>query len=122
VKYIIIYNIVSEVVPFRTLSSFLLFLCVSFKCNKLAHKVLVYIHHSSVVVKVTTVILGRKNGNQLLVLSEETISIFHDLMSSANQIEVMLFEEFFKLFPSKNEATASFVLFPVSHVVIWVIP
>ena len=59
---------------------------VSFEGHELAHEVLVYIHDSCVVIKVSTVVLGREYGHELFVLSEETVTIFHDLVTSANQI------------------------------------
>jgi hypothetical protein len=83
---------------------------------------LIHVHHGSIIVEIATIVLGRKDRNQLLVLSKETVTIFHDLMSSANQIEVMPLKEFFQLLSSEHKSAASLVLLPVSHVVVGVIP
>ena len=54
---------------------------------------MVYIHHSSVVVEISTIIFGAENCNQLFVLSEEPIPILHNLMASTNQVKVVFFQE-----------------------------
>ena len=98
------------------------FLGVTLKGNKLTHKVLVYIHDSGIIIEVSTIIFGTENSYQLLVLAEESITIFHDLVTSANQIKVVSLQEFFELLPSENKSTASLIFLPVASVFIGVVP
>ena len=83
----------SEVILFFVLSSPLLFclilLRVSLECNEFTHEILVDVHYSCVIVEVATVVLGTEYRNKLLVLAEESIAVFHHLMSTTNQIQVM---------------------------------
>ena len=99
-----------------------IFLGVTLKGNKLTHKVLVYIHDSGIIIKVSTIIFGTENGYQLLVLAEEAIPIFHYLVTSANQIKVVSLQELLQLFLSEDEPTASLIFFPVASVFIRVVP
>jgi hypothetical protein len=89
----------SEVILFLVLSSSLLFsqvlFCVSLKRDEFAHEILVNIHYCCVIVEISAVILGAEYGNELLVLAEESISVFHHLMSTANQVKIMPLQEIF---------------------------
>ena len=100
----------------------LVFLCVSLKRNKLAHKVLVYIHDSGIIIEVSAIVFGAENGHKLLVLSKESVAILHDLMASANQVKVEFLQKLLKLLSSENKSTASLVLFPVTGIFFRVIP
>ena len=65
------------------------FLRVTLESDELAHKVLVHIHHGRIVVEVATIVLCTENGNKLLILAEETVAILHDLMPTADQVEIV---------------------------------
>jgi len=95
---------------------------ISLEGDEFAHQILVYIHYSGVIIEVSAVVLGTENGDQLLVFPKEPIPVFHHLVAPADQIKVVLSQEFLKLFFSENKATPSFVLLPVLHVVIGVVP
>lgn len=83
----------SEVILFFVLSSSLLFclilLRISLECNEFTHEILVNVHYSCVIVEISTVILGTEYRHKLLVLAEESIAVFHHLMSTTNQVKVM---------------------------------
>ena len=53
-------------------------------------------HDSSIVVEITTIILSGEDCNKLLVLAKESITVFHDLMSSADQIKIMFVQKYAK--------------------------
>ena len=95
---------------------------VTFECDEFAHEILVDIHYSRIIVKVSTIILGAENSYELLILAEEAIAIFHHLMSTTNEIKIMLLQELLKLLASKNVPTPSLILFPVSYFLIGIIP
>ncbi len=56
------------------------------------------------------------------MFSKEAISVFHELMSSTYQIEIVFCQALFKLFVTEDPAAASLVFFPVSSVFVWVVP
>ena len=95
---------------------------VTFECDEFAHEILVDIHYSRVIVKVSTIILGAEYSHELLILAEEAIAIFHHLMSTTNEIKIMLLQELLKLLASKNVPTSSLILFPVAYLLIGIIP
>ena len=98
------------------------FLGVSFEGDELAHELAVDVHNGGIIVEISAIVLGTENGDKLLVFSEEAITIFHDLVTTADQIEIMLPEELLQLRPTEDVATATFILLPVSYVFIRVIP
>ena len=98
------------------------FLGVSFEGDELAHELAVDVHDCSVIVEVSAIILGTENGDKLLVFSEEAVTIFHDLVATTDQIEVMLPQELLQLRSTEYVAAATFVLLPISHIFIRVIP
>lgn len=57
---------------------------------ELARKVAVNYHARGFVVKFAAVVGGTKNGYKITVV-EELISVYHDLMGSANEVQVILF-------------------------------
>ena len=71
---------------------------IALERNELAHEVLVHIHDGRVVVEITAVVLGAEDGDQLLVLTEEAVSIFHDLVATTYQVKVMYLQEILQLF------------------------
>lgn len=50
---------------------------------------LIHTHHSSCIVKLSTVVRRAEQCHQLS-LGEEFVPIFHDLMGSADEIHIML--------------------------------
>jgi len=56
------------------------------------------------------------------MLSEEAVAVLHNLVTSADQIEVVTLEEFLQLLSAEDPAASSLVLFPVSDVFIGIIP
>jgi hypothetical protein len=58
----------------------------------------------------------------LLVFTEESIAIFHDLMASTDQVEVVFLEEFLELLPTEDKSTPSLIFLPIASILIWVIP
>jgi len=100
----------------------LIFLGIALKRNKFAHKVLVYTHNGRIVVEVSTVVLGAKDSDQLLVFSEEAVAVLHHLMASADQVKVVFFEELLQLRLAKHVSAASLVLLPVPCILVGVIP
>ena len=95
---------------------------VALERDEFAHKVLVHVHHGGIVVEVATVVFGAEDGHKLLVFAEEAITIFHDLMASADEVQIVPFEELVELLLAEDPTAASFVLFPVSHVFVWIVP
>ena len=71
---------------FAFLASFLvrILLGITFEGDKFAHQVLVHVHNRRVVVKISAVILGAENCHQLFVFAEKPVTIFHDLVPTAN--------------------------------------
>jgi len=78
----------SEIIVFL-LSFGSILLGIPFECDELTHEVLVYVHNGCIVIKVSTIVLGAENGDKLLILTKESIPIFHYLMSSAYEIKIM---------------------------------
>ena len=57
-----------------------------------AHERLVDDHHSGRVIKFTTIIRRGENGNQL-PLGEKLVAVLDDLMSAANEIQIVRSKE-----------------------------
>jgi len=65
------------------------FLRVALESDELAHQVLIHIHDGGIVVEVATIVLCTEDGDKLLILAEETVAVLHDLMPSADQVEIV---------------------------------
>lgn len=83
---------------------------------------MVHIHHSSVVIEISTIVFGAENGHQLFVLAKEPIPILHNLVSTADQVKVMSVQAFFELLMPENISTASFIFFPAAGIFIRIVP
>ena len=114
----------SEIAEFVLFTSFLVGVLfgITFECYKFAHKVVVNVHHSSVVVEITAVVFGAENCDQLFVFSEESVTILHDLVTSTNEVKVVFLKEDFELFFAEDKSAAPLILLPVSGVLIRVVP
>lgn len=97
-------------------------LCVALESYKLAHQVLVHVHHSRVVVEVSAVVLRTENSHQLFVLSKEPVPVLHHLVATANQVQVVPAEELLQLLAPEHVAAAALVLLPIPSVVVGVVP
>ena len=82
---------------------------IALERNELTHEVLVHVHDGCVVIEITAVVLGAEYGDQLLVLSEKAVAIFHDLVTTTYQVEVMYLQEILKLFMSEHLTAAPFI-------------
>ena len=73
---------------------------------KAAHERLIDGHHRARVVKLAAVIRRTKQGHELASL-EEFVAVLHDLVSTANQVDVMLLVELAhdRLAESETDAT-----------------
>ena len=79
-----------------------------------AGQIFLYLHHGAAVVELPTIVRGRENGHQLLLV-EELIPVFHNLVGPANQIQIVLLQEGTHHFPSKHVANPSLRLAPHLH-------
>ena len=66
------------------------FLRVTLESDELAHKVLIYIHYGGVIVKISTIVLRTEDCDELLILAKEAVAIFHNLMPTAYQVEIVV--------------------------------
>ena len=57
-----------------------------------AKKTLINTHHGTGIVKLSTVVGGAKQGDEL-AFREELVTILHDLVGTADQVHVMLLQE-----------------------------
>ena len=99
-----------------------LLLSVSLERDELTHQVLIDIHDSRVIVEVTAIVFRTEYGYQLLVLAEETVSVLHNLMSTADQVKVVPAEEVLQLWSAEHVTTATLILLPISDLIIGVVP
>lgn len=99
----------------------LLLLLCWFQNLETAHQCIINWHHCSSIVKLSTIVRSWKESDQLS-FSKELITIFNDLMSSANQVNVMFFAEGCHNFLAKGKWDSSVVLTPPLHILIRVRP
>ena len=64
--------------------------------------------HGAVVVELTAVVWSREDGDQLLV-SEELVTILHDLVTANYQLEVVLLQELLDYLLAKHVRSASII-------------
>lgn len=63
-----------------------LLLGITFKGDEFTHEVLIHIHDSSIVIELSTIVLGAEDCYQLFIFAEEAVTIFHHLVTTANQV------------------------------------
>ena len=98
------------------------FLGVALESDELAHEVLIHVHDGRVVVEIATIVLCAEDGDELLILAEETIAVLHDLMPTAYQVEIVHLQEGLELLVAKDLTAASLVFSPVDDVLVRVVP
>jgi hypothetical protein len=86
-----------------------------------AEQTLVNAHHGTGIVKLSAVV-GRAEQGYQLSLGEELVAIFDDLMSTTNQVHVVLLQESRDNVRSKGERDTAVVLTPASNVLVRVRP
>lgn len=86
-----------------------------------AHECIVNRHHGSSVVELSAVVRSTEESDQLS-LGEELVAVLHNLVSSADQIDVMFLGEGGNNFLAKSEADSSIILAPALHVLVGVTP
>ena len=84
-----------------------------------AHEGVVDGHHGTGIIEFTAVVGGREEGHQL-TLGEELVAILNDLMSPADQVDVMLLGECRHDLLAKSEGNATVVLTPALDVLVGV--
>ena len=88
---------------------------------KAAHERLIDGHHRARVVKLAAVIRRTKQGHELASL-EEFIAILHDLMSSTNQVDVVLLVELAHNVLSEGKTDTTIIISVVLNATLWVGP
>jgi len=86
-----------------------------------AHQGFIDGHHGSSVVELATVVRRAEECDEL-PLSKEFITIFYNLVSPANQIEVLLLQEAGNDVRAEDEGDATVVLCPASNVFVRISP
>ena len=99
--------------------SFLLLCCLQYL--EWAHQWLIHAHHRSWILKFPTVVWCTEHCHKL-PFCEKFISFFYNLVSSTNQINVVIVQELRYNIASKDKADSSFVLAPTWHAFLWVRP
>lgn len=84
-----------------------------------AHQSLVYTHHPPGVVKLSAVVGGGEQGDQLS-LREKLVTILHDLMSSAYQVQIVSVEELGDDISPECETHPSVVFSPSGDILVGV--
>ena len=67
-------------------------------------------------------VVGSAEDSNELSLCEELVSIFNDLMRTANEVEIVLLEEFFYNVCTEGERNASIVLAPTGDALLGIRP
>ena len=80
-----------------------------------AHECLVHRHHGTSVVELAAVVGSAEEGDQL-TFGEELVPILHHLVGPANQVEVVLVEEFGRHLCAERERHPAVVLAPAHRV------
>jgi hypothetical protein len=86
-----------------------------------AHQGIIHAHHCSSIVKLTTVV-GRREQSYQLPPCKEFIPILDNLVSSADQIQIMPIEELGYNILTKGEGNTTIILPPSIDVLIGVTP
>lgn len=87
---------------------------------KLATQIFVYFHDCCIIVELTAVVRGTEDGDKLPA-GEKLVPVLDDLMSPANQVDVMLFAEALYDILAKNIGYTSIVWRPPVDLV-WISP
>lgn len=86
-----------------------------------AEQALIYAHHGACIVKLAAVVGCTEERNEL-TLREELVTIFHDLVSTANEVHVVLLQEARNHVGAECERHATIVFAPASDVLVGVGP
>ena len=86
-----------------------------------AEQALVNTHHGACIVKLSAVVGSTEEGDEL-ALGEELVSIFDDLMSTADEIHVMLLQEARNDVGTEGEGNTTVVFAPASNVLVGIGP
>lgn len=86
-----------------------------------AQQTLVYTHHGTGVVKLSAVV-GRAEQGHELSFREKLVAVFHDLVSTADEIHVVLLQEPGHDIRSKREGHTTIVFAPSSNVLVGIRP
>jgi len=92
-----------------------------FKDLEGAHERFIDGHHRSGIVEFTTIVRGREDRHQT-PLRKELVSVLHNLMRSANEVEIVFFEELCDDITAERERNAAIVLTPTLNVLIRIAP
>lgn len=86
-----------------------------------AQQTLIYAHHRAGVVELAAVV-GRREEGHKLALAEELVAVLDDLVSTADQIHVVLLQESRDHVGAKGEANTAIVFAPPGDVLVGVGP
>jgi hypothetical protein len=86
-----------------------------------AQQALVHAHHRACVVELATVVGSREEGDKL-AFAEELVAVLNDLMSTANEIHVVLLEEAGDDVGTEGEGDTAIVLTPAGDILVRVRP
>jgi len=86
-----------------------------------AHERLVNGHHRSCIVELPTVV-GRTENCDELSLREELVAVLHNLVSTNNQVHVVLLQEAAHDVWPEDEGDTAVVLSPTGDVLVWISP
>jgi hypothetical protein len=76
-----------------------------------AHQSFIHAHHCSSIIELVTIVRGRENSDELS-LGKEFVSVFNDLMRSADQIKIVFAQELFDNVSAESEGDSSVILTP----------
>jgi len=88
---------------------------------KRAHQSLIHRHHRSSIIEFSTVIRCREKGDELS-FRKKFVAVFHHLVSSTNEVEVVLLQEFGHDIPPESVAYTPIVVPPARYVLLWIGP
>lgn len=86
-----------------------------------AEQALVDAHHGTRIVKLAAVV-GRTEQGDELALGEEFVAVFHDLVSAADEVHVVLLQEARHHVRAKGEGHAAVVFAPAGDVLVGIGP
>ena len=85
-----------------------------FQNLKWTHEGIIDRHHSPRVVKLSTVVGSRKDSNQFTT-GEKFVTIFHDLVGSNHQIQIMSTKELTNNVTAKRKGNTTIIFTPALH-------
>ena len=97
------------------------FLFAWFENLERTHQWLVDAHDRAWIVELSAIIWCAKNCYQLS-FCKKFVTLFDDLMRSAYQVDILLFQKIWHYVSSENEAYTSFVLLPSLNALFWIWP